>query len=49
MIDPQRDVDAYVEDAHALGCPIGHVVLTHFHADFVAGHPEQRDREGAAI
>ena len=28
---------------------IGHVFLTHFHADFVAGHLELRDREGATI
>ncbi|MBV9534843.1 MAG: molybdopterin-dependent oxidoreductase [Solirubrobacterales bacterium] len=49
VIDPQRDVDEYVEDAHRLGCRIGHVLLTHFHADFVAGHLELRDREGARI
>src|SRR5438477_3687161 len=49
VIDPQRDVDEYVEDAHRLGCRIGHVFLTHFHADFVAGHLELRDREGARI
>lgn len=39
----------YVDDAHRLGCRIGHVFLTHFHADFVAGHLELRDREGAQI
>jgi hydroxyacylglutathione hydrolase len=49
VVDPQRDVDEYVEDAHRLGCRIGHVFLTHFHADFVAGHLELRDREGARI
>jgi hydroxyacylglutathione hydrolase len=49
VIDPQRDVDEYVEDAHRLGCRIEHVFLTHFHADFVAGHLELRDREGARI
>ena len=49
VIDPQRDVDEYVGDAHRLGCRIGHVFLTHFHADFVAGHLELRDREGARI
>jgi hydroxyacylglutathione hydrolase len=43
VVDPQRDVDAYVDDAHRLGCRIGHVFLTHFHADFVAGHLELRD------
>jgi hydroxyacylglutathione hydrolase len=49
VVDPQRDVDAYVDDAHRLGCRVGHIFLTHFHADFVAGHLELRDREGARI
>jgi hydroxyacylglutathione hydrolase len=49
VVDPQRDVDQYVEDARRLGCRIGHVFLTHFHADFLAGHLELRDREGAAV
>jgi hydroxyacylglutathione hydrolase len=49
VVDPQRDVQHYLEDAAQLGCPIGHVFLTHFHADFVAGHLELRDRTGARI
>jgi DMSO/TMAO reductase YedYZ molybdopterin-dependent catalytic subunit/glyoxylase-like metal-dependent hydrolase (beta-lactamase superfamily II) len=49
VVDPQRDVDEYVREAHRLGCRIGHVFLTHFHADFIAGHLELRDREGARI
>jgi len=49
VVDPQRDVDQYIEDARRHGCRIGHVVLTHFHADFVAGHLELRDREDARI
>jgi DMSO/TMAO reductase YedYZ molybdopterin-dependent catalytic subunit/glyoxylase-like metal-dependent hydrolase (beta-lactamase superfamily II) len=49
VVDPQRDVDEYVAQAHRLGCRIGHVFLTHFHADFVAGHLELRDLEGARI
>jgi hydroxyacylglutathione hydrolase len=49
VVDPQRDVDEYIEDAHRLGCRIAHVFLTHFHADFIAGHLELRDREGARI
>jgi hydroxyacylglutathione hydrolase len=49
VVDPQRDVEAYIEDAHRIGCRIAHVFLTHFHADFVAGHLELRDREGARI
>jgi hydroxyacylglutathione hydrolase len=49
VVDPQRDVDEYVADARASGCRIEHVVLTHLHADFLAGHLELRDREGARI
>lgn len=49
VIDPQRDIDQYLEDAGRLGLAIRHVVLTHFHADFLAGHLELRDRTGAAI
>jgi glyoxylase-like metal-dependent hydrolase (beta-lactamase superfamily II) len=49
VVDPQRDVEQYLEDAFRLGCRIGHVFLTHFHADFVAGHLELREREGVVI
>lgn len=49
IVDPQRDVDGYVDEAARLGLTIKHVILTHFHADFVAGHLELRDRCGATI
>lgn len=49
VVDPQRDVEQYLDDARGLGCRVSHVFLTHFHADFVAGHLELRDREGAKI
>jgi glyoxylase-like metal-dependent hydrolase (beta-lactamase superfamily II)/rhodanese-related sulfurtransferase len=49
VVDPQRDVDQYLDDADRLGCRIAHVFLTHFHADFVAGHLELRERIGAEI
>ena len=49
VVDPQRDVDQYVAYAEEHGLRIAHVFLTHFHADFVAGHLELRDRTGAAI
>ena len=49
VVDPQRDVDGYIEDAAKLGLTIKHVFLTHFHADFIAGHLELRDRVGAQI
>jgi glyoxylase-like metal-dependent hydrolase (beta-lactamase superfamily II)/rhodanese-related sulfurtransferase len=49
VVDPQRDVEQYLADADGLGCRIVHVFLTHFHADFVSGHLELRDRAGATI
>ena len=49
VVDPQRDVDQYVAFAEEHGMRIGHVFLTHFHADFIAGHLELRDRTGARI
>ncbi|MCC7014797.1 MAG: MBL fold metallo-hydrolase [Planctomycetes bacterium] len=49
IVDPQRDVDVYLERARALGLEIRHVLLTHFHADFVAGHIELERRTKARI
>jgi rhodanese-related sulfurtransferase/glyoxylase-like metal-dependent hydrolase (beta-lactamase superfamily II) len=49
VVDPRRDVEEYLEDAAEAGLSIGHVILTHFHADFVAGHLELRERTGARI
>src|SRR3984885_7510943 len=49
IVDPQRDIQQYVADAEKLALHIRHVFLTHFHADFIAGHLELRDRCGASI
>jgi glyoxylase-like metal-dependent hydrolase (beta-lactamase superfamily II)/rhodanese-related sulfurtransferase len=49
VVDPQRDVGQYLADARAGGYTIKHVFLTHFHADFIAGHIELRDAAGATI
>lgn len=49
VVDPQRDVTQYLRDAEVAGCQIKHVFLTHFHADFLAGHIELRDQVGAKI
>ncbi|HEY6448835.1 MAG TPA: MBL fold metallo-hydrolase [Acidobacteriaceae bacterium] len=49
VVDPQRDIQQYLEDAEGRGLAIRHVFLSHFHADFVAGHLELRDRCGATI
>jgi len=49
VVDPQRDIEQYLRDAEAGGYRIKYVFLTHFHADFLAGHIEIRDRTGAEI
>jgi hydroxyacylglutathione hydrolase len=49
VVDPRRDIAPYLEEAEQRGLHIRHVFLTHFHADFVAGHLELRDRVGATI
>jgi hydroxyacylglutathione hydrolase len=49
VVDPQRDIGQYLSLAREHSLDIKHVFLTHFHADFVAGHLELRDRTGATI
>ena len=49
IIDPQRDVDLYLEAAAGHGCKIEHIIETHLHADFVSGHRELAGRTGARI
>jgi hydroxyacylglutathione hydrolase len=49
IIDPQRDVDIYLEAAARGGWKIDHIIETHLHADFVSGHRELAERTGAQI
>ncbi len=49
VVDPQRDIQHYLDFAAEHGLQIKHVILTHLHADFVAGHLELRDLLGATI
>jgi hydroxyacylglutathione hydrolase len=49
VIDPQRDIACYLKFASEHGLTIKHVILSHLHADFIAGHLELRDRVGATI
>lgn len=49
VVDPQRDIQQYLTDAEKSGLQIRHVFLSHFHADFVAGHLELRAQCGATI
>jgi hydroxyacylglutathione hydrolase len=49
VIDPQRDVDLYIEFAKQHNLKIEHIIETHLHADFVSGHHELAERTGARI
>jgi hydroxyacylglutathione hydrolase len=49
VVDPQRDVDIYLEEARKHDLRIEHVVETHLHADFVSGHRELAAQTGARI
>jgi len=49
VVDPQRDVDQYIDEAAAHNLKIKYVIETHLHADFVSGHRELAARTGAEI
>jgi glyoxylase-like metal-dependent hydrolase (beta-lactamase superfamily II)/rhodanese-related sulfurtransferase len=49
IIDPQRDVQQYLDQAEANGQKIKYVIETHSHADFVSGHLELAGETGAQI
>src|SRR5215475_2857208 len=49
VVDPQRDVEIYLEAAQRQGLKIKHIFETHLHADFVSGHKELSARTGAQI
>ncbi len=49
IIDPQRDVQQYLDEASANGQQIKYVIETHSHADFVSGHIELAAKTGAEI
>jgi hydroxyacylglutathione hydrolase len=49
VVDPQRDVDQYLDEAAVNQLKIRYVIETHLHADFVSGHRELAARTGAEI
>jgi glyoxylase-like metal-dependent hydrolase (beta-lactamase superfamily II)/rhodanese-related sulfurtransferase len=49
VIDPLRDIDAYIALAKEHNAVIKYIFETHFHADFVSGHIELAKATGATI
>lgn len=49
VVDPQRDVELYLNAAAEHGVTIRHIFETHLHADFVSGHKELAARTEARI
>jgi hydroxyacylglutathione hydrolase len=49
VIDPQRDLDIYLDLARQKDLKIEYIIETHLHADFVSGHHELGLRTGARI
>src|SRR6188472_1347684 len=49
VIDPLREVDAYIQKAGRNNAKIKYVFETHFHADFVSGHLDLGKKTGATI
>ena len=49
VVDPQRDVEQYIEEAKKQGLEIKYIIETHLHADFVSGHKELAALTGAEI
>jgi hydroxyacylglutathione hydrolase len=49
VVDPNRDVDRYLQAADEDGLTVTHVSETHIHADFVSGARELAHRAGAQL
>jgi hydroxyacylglutathione hydrolase len=49
VIDPLRDIDAYLQLANERKSKIKYIFETHFHADFVSGHLDLSKATGAPI
>lgn len=49
VVDPNRDIEQYLDAAAAEGVRITHVTETHIHADFISGARELAQRAGAQL
>ena len=49
IVDPLRDIDAYIKMTKDNNATIKYIFETHFHADFVSGHLDLARKTGATI
>ncbi len=49
VVDPQRDIQPYLDAAQRLGCRITLALETHLHNDFVSGARRLADERGATV
>lgn len=49
VIDPQRNIQIYLQAARSLGVNITHILQTHLHADFISGHMDLARKTRAKI
>ncbi|HMO31550.1 MAG TPA: MBL fold metallo-hydrolase [Lacibacter sp.] len=49
VIDPLRDAATYLQFAQERGASIRYIFETHYHSDFVSGHPELARATGAPV
>src|SRR5215216_4397925 len=49
VVDPLRDIDAYIQLAKERNATIRYIFETHFHADFVSGHLDLAKATNAPI
>ncbi len=49
VVDPVRNIEAYLAQAKSFGMEIVAILETHLHADFVSGHMELAQKTGAPI
>ncbi|MBN2246075.1 MAG: MBL fold metallo-hydrolase [Candidatus Aminicenantes bacterium] len=49
IVDPQRDVQIYIDACRDMDLEITHILETHLHADFISGHLDLARKTGARI
>src|SRR3954466_6931458 len=49
VIDPDRDVQKYLDEARQHDMKVTHIIETHLHADHVSGNTDLAAQTGAAI